>query len=73
MVMAAEGSMNRHPHMRIPAKNEPWQKQPPQENNRPYDKQETHHDTNTSRKPDSTMKLGLKYYCYGRIFASGEG
>ena len=45
MEMAAEGSMNRHPHMRIPAKNEPWQKQPPRKTTGPM----------TNRRPTMTQ------------------
>jgi hypothetical protein len=41
-LMAAEGSKNRHPHRRMPAKNKPWQKKAPPENNQPQDEQETH-------------------------------
>lgn len=78
IAMAAKGSRNRDPHRRIPAKKTSLQKKtPPSENNWPYDddEQKTHHDTNTSRKPDSTTEHRLKVlnYCFGRVFASGEG
>jgi hypothetical protein len=62
-LMAAEGSKNRHPHRRMPAKNKPWQKKKPlQKTTSPKTNRKPTHDTNTSQKP--TLRSLIYYYYY---------